>query len=120
MLQDICRINTQPLLKNIRMKMREQIAISELMRKAVLNKNHFKRLMKSTNAMRVSAQEIVSQGRPFTDGDDIKESFIKISEDLLSDFKKRVKLYRKSKISLYVSRYVSLSLSLSKDCQIQP
>ena len=50
MLQDISRISTQPLLKNIRMEMREKKAVSELMRKAELSQNNFKKWMKSANS----------------------------------------------------------------------
>jgi len=67
-------------------------AVSELMRKADLSKNHFKKWMKSANsstyASFVAAQEIVRHGKPFTDGEYIKESFIKISKHLFMDLNK--------------------------------
>ena len=66
-------------------------AVSELMRKADLSKNHFKKWMKSANSSTyvsfVTAQEIVRHGKLFTDGKYIKESFIKISKHLFMDFK---------------------------------
>ncbi|XP_039204212.1 uncharacterized protein LOC120310168 isoform X3 [Crotalus tigris] len=74
-------------------------AISELMQMVDLSKNHFKECVKSANsttyASFVAAQEIVRHGKPFTDGEYIKESFIKISEHLFSDFKNKSELVQK-------------------------
>ena len=92
MSQDISRINKQPLLKNILNGDERKKAVSELMRKADLSKNHFKKWMKSANsstyASFVAAQEIVRHGKPFADGEYIKESFIKISKYLFMDLNK--------------------------------
>lgn len=74
-------------------------AVSELMRKADQSKNHFKKWMKSANsttyASFVAAQEIVRHGKLFTDGEYIKESFIKISEHLFTDFKNKSEIVQK-------------------------
>lgn len=74
-------------------------AVSELMRKADLTKNHFKKWVKSANsttyASFVAAQEIVRHGKPFTDGDYMKQSFLKISEHLLADFKNKHEIVQK-------------------------
>lgn len=51
----------------------------------------------STYASFVAAQEIARHGKPFTDGDYIKESFIKISEHLFSDFKNKSEIIQKIK-----------------------
>ena len=51
----------------------------------------------STYASFVAAQEIARHGKPFTDGDYIKESFIKISEHLFSDFKNMSEIIQKIK-----------------------
>ena len=48
-----------------------------------------KSAISSTYASFVAAQEIVRHGKPFTDGEYIKESFIKISEHLFTDFKNK-------------------------------
>ncbi|XP_072893486.1 general transcription factor II-I repeat domain-containing protein 2-like [Hemitrygon akajei] len=73
--------------------------VSELMRKVDLSKNHFKKWMKSgkstTYASFVAAQEIVRHGKQFTDGEYIKESFIKISEHLFTDFKNKSEIVQK-------------------------
>ncbi|XP_044276826.1 general transcription factor II-I repeat domain-containing protein 2A-like [Varanus komodoensis] len=69
------------------------------MRKVDLSNSHLKKWIKSANsttyASFVAAQEIVRQGKPFTDGDYIKESFIKISEHLFSDFKNKSEIVQK-------------------------
>ncbi|XP_048357110.1 general transcription factor II-I repeat domain-containing protein 2B-like [Sphaerodactylus townsendi] len=49
----------------------------------------------TTYASFVAAQEIVRHGKPFTDGDYIKESFIKISEHLFADFKNKREIVQK-------------------------
>ena len=55
--------------------------------------------MKSTNsstyASFVAAQEIVRHGKPFADGEYIKESFIKISKHLFMDFKNKSEIVQK-------------------------
>lgn len=62
----------------------------ELMRKADVSRSHFKKWIKTANpttcASFVAAQEVVKHGKPFTDGEYLKETFIKISEHLFSDF----------------------------------
>ena len=74
-------------------------AVSELMRKADLTKNHFKKWVKSANSITyasfVAAQEIVRHGKPFTDGDYMKQSFLKISEHLFADFKNKSEIVQK-------------------------
>ena len=74
------------------------------MRKVELSQNNYKKWMKSANsttyASFVAAQEVVRLWKPFTDGEYIREAFIKISEHLFTNFKTRVKLCRKSEICL--------------------
>ena len=57
--------------------------------------------MKSPNSTKAAsfaaAQEIVSHGKPFTDGEYLKESFIKISEHLFSEFKNKDEIIPKIK-----------------------
>ncbi|XP_059835935.1 general transcription factor II-I repeat domain-containing protein 2A-like [Hypanus sabinus] len=91
-------------------------AVSELMRKVDLSKNYFKKWMKSgkstTYASFVSAQEIVRHGKQFTDGEYIKESFIKISEHLFTDFKNKSEIVQKI-------RHMPLSAKTVKDRTIK-
>ena len=74
-------------------------AVRELMRKADLTKNQFKKWLKSANsttyASFVAAQKIVRHGRPFTDREYVKESFLKISEHLFADFKSKSEIVQK-------------------------
>lgn len=74
-------------------------AVSVLMRKVDLSKNHFKKWMKSANsttyASFVAPKEIVRHRKPFTAGEYIKESFIKISEHLFLDFKNKSEIVPK-------------------------
>ncbi|KAM3848390.1 general transcription factor II-I repeat domain-containing protein 2-like [Vipera latastei] len=73
-------------------------AVSELMQKVDLSKNSFKWVKpanSTTYASFVAAQEIVRHEKPFTDGEYIKESFIKISEHLFSDFKNKSEIVQK-------------------------
>ncbi|XP_069460653.1 general transcription factor II-I repeat domain-containing protein 2-like [Ambystoma mexicanum] len=76
-------------------------AVAELMRKVDRSKNNFKKWVKSANsttyASFVAAQEIVKHGKPFTDGEYIKEAFIKISEHLYMDFKNKNEIVQKIK-----------------------
>ena len=69
------------------------------MGKVELSQNNFKKLMKSANsttyASFVAAQEIVRLKRPFTDAECKKESFIKISDYLFTDFKNRSEIVQK-------------------------
>ncbi|XP_015684326.1 general transcription factor II-I repeat domain-containing protein 2B-like [Protobothrops mucrosquamatus] len=69
------------------------------MRKVDLSKSHFKKWVTSANSTTytsfVAAQEIVRHGKLFTDGEYIKESFIKISEHLFSDFKNKSEIVQK-------------------------
>lgn len=63
------------------------------MRKVDVSRSQFKKWIKTANpttcASFVAAQEIVKHGRPFTDGEYLKETFIKISEHLFPDFKNK-------------------------------
>ena len=74
-------------------------AVSEVMHKANLSKNHFKKWMKSANsttyASFVAPQEIVRHGKLFTNGEYIKESSVKISEHLFLDFKNKTEIVQK-------------------------
>ncbi|KAM3841446.1 general transcription factor II-I repeat domain-containing protein 2-like [Vipera latastei] len=73
-------------------------AISELMQKVDLSENHFMKVKSAnstTYASFVAAQEIIRHGRPFTDGDYIKELFVKISEHLFSDFKNKSEIVQR-------------------------
>ena len=76
-------------------------AISELLRKAEQSKCSFQNWIKSPNsttaASIVASHEIIRRGNPFTDGEYIKESFIKISEHLFSDFKNKTEIVQKIK-----------------------
>ena len=75
------------------MEMRRKKAVSELMQKIQLNQINFKKWMQPANlttcASFVAAQEIVSHRKLFPKGKFIKESFIKISEHLFTDFKNK-------------------------------
>ena len=51
----------------------------------------------STSASFIAAREIACHGKPFTDGEYLKETFIKISEHLFSDFKDKNKIIQKIK-----------------------
>ena len=44
-----------------------------------------------------ATREIIKRGKPFTDGDYMKDSFIKISEHLFSDFKNKTEIIQKIK-----------------------
>ena len=83
-------------------------AVKELMRKADLTKNQFKKWLKPANSTTyvnfVAAQEIVRHGKPFTDREYVKKSFLRISEHLFADFKTSVKLFRKSERCLSLRR----------------
>ncbi|CAI5687214.1 general transcription factor II-I repeat domain-containing protein 2B [Oreochromis niloticus] len=74
-------------------------AISELLRKAEESKLSFKKWISSpqptSTTSCVAALEIVKRGKPFTDGEYLKESFIKISEHLFSDFKNKGEIIQK-------------------------
>ena len=74
-------------------------AVKELMRKADLTKNQFKKWLKSANSTKyanfVAAQEIVRHGKPFTDGKYVKKFFLKISEHLFADFKNKCEIVQK-------------------------
>ena len=85
-------------------------AISVLLRKEEQSKCSFQNWIKSPNsttaASIVASHEIIRRGNPFTDGEYIKESFIKISERLFSDFRNKTEIVQKIK-----------DMPLSKDCQ---
>ena len=74
-------------------------AVLELMRNADQSKQQFSKWIKSANsttyASFVAAQEIVKHGKPFTDGEYLKNSFIKISEHLFMDFKNKSEILQK-------------------------
>ncbi|KAM9717454.1 general transcription factor II-I repeat domain-containing protein 2A-like isoform 1-T1 [Menidia menidia] len=76
-------------------------AVSELMRKAEASRSHFKKWIKTANsttcASFVATQEIIKHGKPFTDGDYLKETFVKISEHLFSDFRNKDEILQKIK-----------------------
>lgn len=69
------------------------------MLKVDLRKNHFKKWMQSANSTTyssfVAAQEIVRHEKLFTVGEYMKESFIKISEHLFTDFKNKSEIVQK-------------------------
>ncbi|XP_061689412.1 uncharacterized protein LOC133507884 isoform X3 [Syngnathoides biaculeatus] len=69
------------------------------MQKADRTKNQFKKWVKSANsttyASFVAAQEIGRHGKPFIDGEYMKESFLKISEHLFADFKNKDEIVQK-------------------------
>ena len=63
------------------------------MRNADQSKRQFNKWIKSANLTThtsfVAVQEIVKHGKLFTDGEYIKNSFIKVSEYLFTDFKNK-------------------------------
>ena len=69
------------------------------MRKADLTMNQFKKWLKSANsttyASFVASQKIVRHGKPFTDGEHVKKSSLKISEHLFADFKNKCEIVQK-------------------------
>ncbi|KAM4706621.1 general transcription factor II-I repeat domain-containing protein 2-like [Discoglossus pictus] len=67
-----------------------QKAIAELMRKVDRSIYNFKKWVKSANST-------VKHGKPFTDGEYIKEAFIKISGHLYMDFKNKNEIVQKIK-----------------------
>lgn len=52
----------------------------------------------TTAASFVATREIIKRGKPFTDGDYMKESFINISEHLFADFKNKTEIIQKIKL----------------------
>lgn len=76
-------------------------AIAVLLEKLEDCKHRFKKWIappnSTTAASFVAAQEIIKRGKPFTDGDYMKDSFIKISEHLFSDFKNKTEIIQKIK-----------------------
>ena len=74
-------------------------AVKELMRKADLMKNQFKKWLKSANSTIYASfdatQEIVRHRKPFTYGEYVKETFLKISEHLFPDFKNKCEIVQK-------------------------
>ncbi|OCU00129.1 hypothetical protein XELAEV_18005914mg [Xenopus laevis] len=91
-------------------------AISELLRRVEQRKHTFKKWINSPNsttaASFVATHEIVRRGKPFTDGEYMKESFIKISEHLFSEFKNKEEIIQKIK-------EMSLSAKTVKDRAIR-
>ena len=87
-------------------------AVLELMRNADRSKRQFNRWIKSANSTTYAsfeaAQEIVKHGKLFTDGEYIKNSFIKLSEHLLTDLKNKSEIVQKI-------RYMPLSAKTVKD-----
>ena len=76
-------------------------AVLELRRRANQSKTFFSKWMNSstssTSASFIAAREIACHGKPFTDGEYLKETFIKISEHLFSDYKDKNKIIQKIK-----------------------
>ena len=76
-------------------------AIAVLVEKFEGRKNSFKKWIASPNsttaASFVAAREIVKRGKPFTDGEYMNDSFIKMSEHLFSDFKNKTEIIQKIK-----------------------
>ena len=74
-------------------------AVLELMQNADRSKHQFIKWIKSANstmyASFVATQEIFKHSKPFTDGEYIKNSFIKISEHLFTDFKNKSEIMQK-------------------------
>lgn len=83
---------SNPFAKKIPTEDEQKRAISELLRKAEESKLSFKKwitsLQSTSTASFVAALEIIKRGKPFTDGEYMKDSFIKISEHLFSNFKR--------------------------------
>ena len=75
--------------------------IAALLEKLEESKGRFKKWIASPNsttaASFVATREIIKRGKPFTDGDYMKDSFIKISEHLFSDFKNKTDIIQKIK-----------------------
>lgn len=67
-------------------------AVWELMRQADVSKNQWSGWSLPIQHIQVAVQEIVRHGKPITDEEYIKESFIKISEHLFVDFKDNQRL----------------------------
>ncbi|XP_060788258.1 general transcription factor II-I repeat domain-containing protein 2-like [Neoarius graeffei] len=76
-------------------------AIAMLVEKFEGRENSFKKWITSPNstttASFVAAREIIRCGKPFTDGEYMKESLVKISEHLFSDFKNKTEIIQKIK-----------------------
>ena len=76
-------------------------AIAVLVEKFEGRKNSFKKWIASPNsttaASFVAAREIVKHGKPFTDGEYMKDSFIKMSKHLFSDSKNKTEIIQKIK-----------------------
>lgn len=108
MLKDISRTGTQHLLKNTKLEMSEKERLLNCCVK--LSRANFHEVSTfNTVASFVATQEIIRRGKPFTDGEYIKESFIIISEHLFWDFKIKNEIVQKTE------RYASLC----KHCQRQ-
>ena len=76
-------------------------AIAVLLQKLEERKDRFKKWIvppnSTTAASFVATREIIKRGKPFTDGDYIKDSFIKISEYLFSAFRNKTEIIQKFK-----------------------
>ena len=76
-------------------------AIAVLVEKLEDRKNSLKKWIappnSTTAASFVAAREIIKRGKPFTDGEYMKDSFIQISECLFSDFKNKTEIIQKIK-----------------------
>lgn len=76
-------------------------AIALLLEKLEERKNRFKKWIASPNsttaASFVATREIIKRGKPFTDGDYMKESSMNISEHLFADFKNKTEIIQKIK-----------------------
>lgn len=59
--------------------------------------NSFEKWITSPNSTTVAAQEIIKRGKTFPNGEYMKDSFIKISVCLFSDFKNKTEEIQKTK-----------------------
>ncbi|XP_072251163.1 general transcription factor II-I repeat domain-containing protein 2A-like [Leuresthes tenuis] len=79
--------------------MSEREQFRKLLRKAEERKLSFNKWISSpqstSTASFVAALEIIKRGKPFTGGEYMKESFMKISEHLFSDFKNKREIIQK-------------------------
>ena len=77
-------------------------AVDELQRSLQQSTSQFSKWVNSSNTTTASsfvvALEIARRGKPFTDGEYIKECFMKMSEELFRDFKNKNEIIKKLKI----------------------
>lgn len=99
-------------------------AVSALIRRADQSKNSLKTWVESSSATVsasfVGAQEIAMHGKPFTDGEYIKETLVKISEHLFSDFKNKNEIIQKIKdVPLSAKTVKDRTVRMSENIAIQ-